>query len=419
LKRWNIPEGALPPGSAIAFRQPGLWETHRAELLIGLGVLALQTGLILLLVAERRRSRATRDNLALAAEAATIGLWHLDLAEADINASPRWRAIFDLPETGRISFDEVLERLHHEDRFGVRTAIEQALGEGRSFSLEHRVVRRDGGVRWVASHGRAGTGGDRGMHGASRDITERRQALMEANQQRAELAHLSRVSSLGVLSGALAHELNQPLGTILSNAQAARHLLVRDEPDLAEIREIIDDIISEDRRASEVIRRLRSLLRRGEVALQPVRVNETIGEVLALAQSDLIERGIEVSCRFSDDLPLAVSDRVQLQQVLINMVTNACDAMVGNTSGDRVLTLATFLDGAEVRIDVLDLGPGLSGDAEDLFKPFRTSKPHGLGMGLAISRALVTAHGGRLWAGSNGDRGAAFHIALPVASEAA
>src|SRR4029079_6978951 len=215
----------------------------------------------------------------------------------------------------------------------------------------------------------------------------------------------------------LAHELNQPLTSILSNAQARQRFLSQEPPDLAEVREILGDIVRADRRAGEIIWRLRTMLRRGEVALQPVRVNECLEELLRLTGSDLIARGVSVSNLAAGDLPPAMTDRVQLQQVLLNLILNACDAMKTNPPEDRRLTLATSAEEEEIRISVLDCGVGLPDDVETLFQPFHTTKAGGLGLGLSICRTLVTSHGGRLWAEPRPERGAAVHVALPLAGQ--
>jgi C4-dicarboxylate-specific signal transduction histidine kinase len=247
------------------------------------------------------------------------------------------------------------------------------------------------------------------------DITHQKQADAEAQQQREELAHLSRVAALSALSGSLAHELSQPLTSILSNAQAALRFMSRDPPDLGDIRAILTDIVRVDRRAGEIIRRLRTLLRRGEVALQPVSVKDSLEELLRLTRSDLIARGVSVANLVRGDLPLAMTDRVQLQQVLLNLIVNACDAMESNPREERKLTLTTSIEQNEMRIGVLDCGVGLPDDIETLFQPFHTTKDGGLGMGLSICRTLVAAHGGRLWAEPRPERGTAFYVALPLA----
>ncbi len=257
------------------------------------------------------------------------------------------------------------------------------------------------------------------MLGVSQDVTQQKQAERQLEQQRSELAHISRAVVLGELSGSLAHELNQPLAAILSNAQAAQRFLAKDPPDLGEVRDILSDIVTEDRRAGEVIRRLRALLKGGDPRREPLAVGDVIEEVLALARSDLIGRGVAVHRDFAGGLPPLPGDRVQLQQVLLNLILNGCDAMAETPPAGRTLTVATARDGAMVRVSVSDRGCGLvGGDTERIFQPFFTTKSHGLGMGLAICRSIVAAHGGRIWAEPNPDRGAVFHVTLPVSREA-
>jgi len=247
------------------------------------------------------------------------------------------------------------------------------------------------------------------------DITRQKQAAEEAQLQREVLAHLSRVATFSALSGSIAHELGQPLGSILNNAKAGLRSMSQDAPDLAELRDILTDIVSADRRAGAIIERWRTMLRRGEVALRPVSVNESLDELLRLTRSDLIARGVSVSNLTTGQLPPAMTDRVQLQQVLLNLIVNACDAMASNPPEDRNLTLTTAVAQDELHIGVLDCGVGLPNDIETLFQPFHTTKDGGLGMGLSICRTLVTAHGGSLWAERRAERGAAFYVALPLA----
>jgi two-component system sensor kinase FixL len=247
------------------------------------------------------------------------------------------------------------------------------------------------------------------------DITRQKQADAEARLQREELAQLSRVATLSTLSVSLAHELSQPLASIFNNAQAAQQFMSQDPPDHLEVRAILADIVGEHRRAVEIIDRVRTMLRHSKVVLQPVRVNESLEELLRLARSDLIARGVSVSNLGTGNLPPAMTDRVQFQQVLLNLIVNACDAMESNPSEDRILTLTTCIVQNEIRIGVLDRGVGLPDDVETLFRPFHTTKEGGLGMGLSICRTLVTSHGGRLWAERRAERGAAFYVALPLA----
>jgi len=231
-----------------------------------------------------------------------------------------------------------------------------------------------------------------------------------------QLAHLGRVAVLGEMTGTLAHELNQPLTAIMSNAQAARLLLAMEEPDIAELRETIEDIVTADRRAGDVIRRLHHMLKRADAQLQPLDVNEVVREVVDLAHGDLLARGVKVSMRLQDGLPPVPADRVQIQQVLLNLILNGCDAMTAVADGAKELTVTTDRDGdGRVAVRVRDRGTGIPiGDVERIFEPFVTSKQKGLGLGLAISRSIATAHGGRLWATNNdGDGGATMHLVLP------
>jgi C4-dicarboxylate-specific signal transduction histidine kinase len=215
----------------------------------------------------------------------------------------------------------------------------------------------------------------------------------------------------------LAHELNQPLAAILANARAAQRMLARDDVDQAEIDAILSDIVADDRRAGAVIQRVRALIRKEETEMQPVMPNDLVLDVLELAHSDLIQRSVTVTTRLSPKVPEVQADRVQLQQVLLNLIVNACDAMVDNPPSHRLLAVTTAVTGAggAIRISVADNGTGITLEPIDaVFQPFVTSKQQGLGLGLAICRSIVDAHGGRMWAVNNSGVGATFHVALPV-----
>ena len=389
-------------------------------------LLMAATPLMLLAVAiddERRSKEALRvseERMSLAVESAQLALWDWDVASDKLWITDEGRKFFGF-EPGQALYYADLARRVHPDDTGVRaTAIQRALETGTPYETEYRVILPDGTVRWIAARGRPApliAGAPPRMLGVSMDNTLKKQAAAEAQLQWEQLAHLSRVASLSALSGSLAHELGQPLGSILSNAQAGQSFLSQDAPDLVELRAIFTDIVSADRRAGSIIERQRTMLRRGEVALQPVRVNESVDELLRLTRTDLIARRVTVSNFTSGDLPPAMTDRVQLQQVLLNLIVNACDAMESNPADDRTLTLTAAIAQNEMRIGVLDCGVGLPEDVETLFQPFHTTKDGGLGMGLSICRTLVTSHGGRLWAERRPERGAAFYVALPLAGD--
>jgi C4-dicarboxylate-specific signal transduction histidine kinase len=238
----------------------------------------------------------------------------------------------------------------------------------------------------------------------------------EARRTHQELAHATHVATMGVLAGSLAHELNQPLAAILANAHAAQGFLSRDPINLDEVREILRDIIGDDRRASEVVVRMRALLKKEEARLVVQDLNQIVSEVLGIMRVELMARKTMVITRLTSGLKEVRGDRIQLQQVLLNLLVNACDAMGSVGLPDRQVTIETQnIDGGHVRISVSDRGPGFAPEilARD-FEAFRTTKPNGLGLGLPICRAIVNSHGGTLWATNNGERGATVHFTLQL-----
>jgi len=254
------------------------------------------------------------------------------------------------------------------------------------------------------------------------DISARKQAEADSRSQRQQLAHLGRAAVLGQLSGALAHELNQPLTSIRGNAEAGLRLLANDVYDLVEIREILQDIVQDDERAVQVIQRLRGLLRKGEIQAQPVDLNTIVQQVLDLARSDIISRNVAVETAFDLRNALVLADRVQMQQVLLNLVINACEAMSTVPPRTRKMRIATWVSAEDgrVRLTVQDVGIGIAaGDLERVFEPFVTTKREGLGLGLAICRSIVHAHDGHLWADNVPEGGAILHMSLPIVARPA
>jgi signal transduction histidine kinase len=249
----------------------------------------------------------------------------------------------------------------------------------------------------------------------------RRRAETVADELRRELTHLSRVETMGALSGALAHELNQPLAAILSNAQAARRFLAMQPARIEDVRDALEDIVLDDERAGRVIQRLRGMLRRTEAQTQLVDLNDAIRDVLDLARGDLVSRGVTVSAELQPGLPPVIGDRVQIQQVLLNLILNGCDAMAGMDSGQRRLTVVTrTTETGGAGFAVVDRGTGIADAAmAKIFQPFVTTKENGLGLGLAICQTIISAHGGRLWATNNTGTGATLHVALPPAATGA
>ena len=357
------------------------------------------------------------ETMSLAANAANLALWRWDILRDLIWVSPNGRRLYGIPEGETVSLARFFQTLHPDDRPATSEALNRALGGGRNFSAEYRVDLGDGALRWVTAQGQVefdATGKPLCLRGVSGDITDRKAAEIESRRHLEELAHVTRVTTLSELSGSLAHELNQPLAIILSNAQAAHRLLAKAAPDLKQVREILADIVSEDRRAGEVIQRLRALLERGETAHVAISLNAVVTEVLLLTNADLTDRGVTVNRDLTVGLPQIEGDDVQLQQVVLNLILNGADAMSTNPPGTRRLHLATARRDGMVCFSLRDEGCGLPGDAEQIFTPFFTTKPHGLGMGLAICRSIVAAHEGRLWAKPHPQGGTIFYLEIPA-----
>jgi len=287
------------------------------------------------------------------------------------------------------------------------------------FIPEERVTDSHGKVRWLQTVKRPILGKDgcaNQVLGTSTDITQRKETELELRRQRAELAHVTRISMMGELGASLAHELNQPLTAILSNAQAAQRFLAVNPADLEEVREILKDIVQDNSRASEVIRRLRTLVKKEDLEFAPLDLGSVVGDVMLLARSDAILHNTRVSLQIDPDLPPVRGDKVQLQQVVLNLLLNAFDAMKDCPDHEReVKVSAEPQGGRSVKVAVADRGTGLSRqDVDKIFQPFYTTKRDGLGMGLSISRSIIETHGGRLWAENNPDQGATFCFTVPV-----
>jgi len=354
-------------------------------------VAAVPLQLLAVAIEDERRSkdalRVSEERMGMAAESAQMALWEWDVANDKVWMSDEGRKFLGFEPDAPLQLSNLVSvdgRVHPDDREIRAVAIREALKPGGSYDVEYRVSLPDGSVRWIASRGRQsplGTDARPRILGVSMDVTLQKQARAEALLQREELAHLSRATSLTALSGSLAHELNQPLTSILGNTHAGLSFLSQGPPDPVELRAILEDIDSAATRAGEIIERMRTLLRRGEVAIQPVYVSESLEELLRLTRTDLIARGVSVINLASGELPPVLADRVQLQQVLLNLIKNACDAMESTPPEHRKVTLTTFVQRDEFHIGVLDCGVGLPENIESMFEPFHSTKTGGMGMG--------------------------------------
>ena len=329
------------------------------------------------------------------------------------DAYARWHGWARRQMTGRLVREVIGERAYAQVKASIEAVLSGSPGHFRG-ELENRTGKRvPVDVSLVPQHDDDGSAS--GYLEVAFDVSDEVAAREADRRHRAELAHVARVATMGELTASIAHELNQPLAAIVANAQAAKHLLDRDPPDVGEAKEAIRDISEDGLRAGEVISGIRRLLHRGEPQPEAVEVLPLIQEVIDLLRSESIARGVEVTSEGSDGGSMSVrADAIQLKQVFLNLLMNAIEATSG-TSDPRQVNVVASQKGAEVEVLVIDTGGGLpEGDPEDLFAPFVSHRAEGLGMGLAISRTIVEAHGGKLWAERRTPTGSAFTIRLPA-----
>jgi PAS domain S-box-containing protein len=330
------------------------------------------------------------------------------------------------PQQGPPTGDAFLERVPPEDRDRVHVVFYNAMQEKTEYEDEHRIILPDGTIKHIHSIGHPvlnRSGNVVEFVGSAVDVTERKRAEEERerlHQLEADLAHLNRVGMMGELAASLAHEIKQPISAASLDAGTCCEWLAHDEPDVEEARQAASRIIQDVTRASEIIDRVRALFKKGELHRESLDVNEIIREMIGLLRSDAGRKSISIRTELADSLPLICADRVQIQQVFMNLALNAIDAIKdSNTPG--MLTIKSQLDsGGAVLISVSDTGVGLPRDQTDkIFDAFFTTKSQGTGMGLSISRSIVESHGGHLWATTNSERGASFHFSLPADVKAA
>lgn len=393
-------------------------------------LLLFESGIIFAFAVQDRRRRKledllrqSEDRLEFAAKSADLGLWSWDAASDNFWATAHCNEMLGIPITAQYSMTTMRETVHPDDRAIVERALKEGVESRETFEIEYRTNIGSGPTRWVRVRARTVVD-DRGsverISGTVVDVTDRRKIQAEVETQKQSLSHLTRVGMLGELSGALAHELNQPLTAIMSNAQAAQRMITHRRVDMEELRMAIEDIIANNVRVGEVIRHLRALLKKEDMRQVRVDLNDVVRDALDLTHNDLIARRISVAFNPSPTQSLVAGDSIQLQQLLLNLIMNAADAISSTAHDGGMLILA--VDSTEhdcQHIAVSDTGPGIRTDLmNNLFDPFFTTKTHGLGLGLSISRSIAEAHGGRIWAENNAGRGATFHIVLPTLLEA-
>jgi PAS domain S-box-containing protein len=375
-------------------------------------------------VTERKRAeqelRRSEAFLAEAQHLSRIGSFSWRVATDEITWSEQLYRIFEIDRNVQVTFELMGARIHREDLSVLREHIEQSRRERSNVQLEFRLQMPDGAVKYV--HVAAHVRGDHGQLeyiGAVQDVTERRASEEALSKARSELSQVARVTSLGVLTASIAHEVNQPLSGIVTNAGTCLRMLAADPPNLDGARETARRTIRDGNRASEVITRLRALYIKKEAAIESVDLNEATREVIALSLSELQRGRVILRSELAQDLPLVTGDRVQLQQVVLNLLRNASDAMSTIDDRPRDLLIRTEPDDNDrVRLSVSDVGIGFEPQvAGKVFEAFYTTKDEGMGIGLSVSRSIIERHHGRLWATPNNGPGVTFSFSIPCRQE--
>jgi signal transduction histidine kinase len=426
LRRFRIPAFRIPKGSRVPFEERAVWSRYPGAIAAILAALVFQGVLITALLIERRRRSAAQalTQATLASLPGQVAVLDRDGSVAQVNDN--WAALGEQGEHGPAgglpvggNYIALWKRAAASGGAALSQGlqmIQEVLSGKRPRGVLEYPLREPDRQRWYEMRMETLLPEDRGAVVVQTDVTQRHDAISEIRIREREIAHLNRVGAVGELATSLAHELGQPLGAILTNAQAVRRLLTRESLDVKEIRESVNDIIADDQRAGEVIQRMRALLRKEETPRDAVDLNEIVRNVLRLVASDASLRHASVDHDLAPSVPPVIGDSVQLKQVVLNLVLNGLDAVADQPVGDRSVNVSTSILDGHVQLSVRDSGPGLGErDLARVFEPFYTTKTHGLGMGLPICRSIVEAHGGEIRAGNAPGGGAAFDCDFPVA----
>jgi PAS domain S-box-containing protein len=398
-----------------------------AENALALQLFLMVTAAPLMLLAvvieeERRAKEALREStnlMGLAADAADLAMWVWDVPDNSGWITDRGRLLYGLRPDARFDCAAVIDRVHPEDRAARDRTIKTAIETRGEYESEFRVRQPDGAVRWINSRGRCvetDEGAGLKLLGILMDVTARKEAEASAAREREALAHLTRVALLGEMAASLAHELSQPLAAMTTNARAGRRFLAREGVDLQEVGEIFDDIAADGRRAADVMRGIKDMVRKSEGRREVVAVNALVTDVVRLAAPDAYARGCLLKTDLDPMSPTVIADPVQLKQVLLNLVINAFDAMSQSPPDEcRVEITSRLGEAGTVEVSVRDRGSGLPAEGPSrVFERFFSTKCDGMGMGLAIARSIVQAHGGTLDAENAEGGGARFWLRIPI-----
>jgi PAS domain S-box-containing protein len=375
-------------------------------------------------ITERIRAeealKRSETYLAQAQRVTNIGSWVFDTVRmTPVHLSTEWRRLQDFdPNNGMPTWEQRLQRIHPEDRARYEGAFNRAIAEKSDLDAEFRILLPDSTVRYIRSLGHPvldALGEVTQMMGVIMDVTGSRQAEQEQERLRQELAHIShlnRISTIGELTASLAHEIKQPIGAAVTNAQACLQFLDGDRLNLIEAREAALEMAKDATRAAEIIDRVRSLYRKDSSHQEMVDVNDLIREMIVMLRDEANRHSVTTRTDLDEALPKVIADRVQLQQALMNLMLNGIEAM-RDTTGELSVK-SRVAENCQLLVSVTDAGVGLPTIKTDqIFNAFFTTKPHGTGLGLAITRSIIESHGGRVWATANSGRGTTFHFTLP------
>jgi C4-dicarboxylate-specific signal transduction histidine kinase len=357
--------------------------------------------------------------LAQALRLSSAGSFSWRVATGEITWSAQLYGMFEFEQGVPVTLELISSRVHPEDIAHFDDMIARARAHAKDLECEHRLVMRDHSIKYLHLVARAAHDEDGKLEyiGAAQDVTYRRVSEEALGKARSELTHVARIMSLGALTASIAHEVNQPLSGIVTNASTCLRMLAAETPDMEGARETAKRTLRDAKRASEVIARLRALFAKKPATTEAVDLNEATREVIALSLCDLQRRRLTLRPELADDLPGVTGDRVQLQQVVLNLLLNAADAMSGVEDRPRQLVIRTERDeGDRVRLSVRDMGIGFGTQGASLFEPFYTTKSEGMGVGLSVSRFIIESHHGRLWATPNEGPGATFSFSIPCRS---
>lgn len=428
MQRWGLEEGRLPPGSEVRNRVVSPWKANK-KLFVGIiAALVIQATLIVFLLLNRRQRRVaeqslreSEEHIGIACDSAELGLWVWSPENDRIWCTELTAEFFGLASGASLKGADLLERVHSDDRVSYRAAWGGVTAERPVFDLEYRVCMPDGAERWLSSRGRGTLGADGQVlrvTGVTMNITPQRKMEMALRENQEQLSHAARVATMGEISASLAHELSQPLSSILWNAEAAERLLLNGNVDLQELQRCVEDILEDDRRASEVLQSVSRLMKKAPVMPATENLCELVAATMRLVRPDLRAREVSSSVNVPSKPVLWSVDRVQIQQVLINLCLNGADAMAHRPASERLLKVTLAQPAPDcVEVSVEDRGTGLTPEQmERVFEPFHSTKASGLGMGLAICRTIIQSHSGQLSLTNNAGVGATARFILKTES---